>query len=108
MENYSEDQINKMITSYKKRQARDKAKYDKNKDSEEFKNKNRERAKSHYQANKELKKSKYQDNKELLKSRSLYNYYKYHNRENEFITKYPLKVELMNNHGFSISGSGSD
>lgn len=107
MENYSEDQINKMIISYKKRQARDKAKYDKNKDNEEFKAKNRARAKSHYQANKELKLKKYQDNKDLLKSRSLYNYYKYHNRINEFIDKYPDKVELMNNHGFTISNSGS-
>ena len=107
-ETYSEEKINKILSSYKKRLERDRAKYQKNKDNEEFKAKNRARAKSHYEANKELKKTKYQDNKDLLKSRSLYNYYKYHNRINEFIEKYPEKVKILNNHGFSISGSGSD
>jgi len=105
---YSENEINKMINSYKKRQLRDKKKYDKNKDNEDFKVKNRARAKAHYEANKEMKQNTYKKNKELLNCRSLYNYYNYHSRSNEFIEKYPDKCEVLRNHGFVIdSGSGS-
>lgn len=105
---YSESEINKMINSYKKRQLRDKKKYDKNKDNEDFKIKNRERARAHYLANKEMKQNNYKKNKEVLNCRSLYNYYKYHSRINEFIDKFPEKCEVLQNYGFVIdSGSGS-
>lgn len=108
---YSESEITKMINAYKKKQIRDKKKYEENKNNEEFIKKNRARAKAHYLANKEMKKNTYNKNKEVLNCRSLYNYYKYHSRQNEFIEKFPHKCEVLRNHGFVIdndSGSGSD
>ena len=102
---FSEQKINSILESYKKRIIRDKKKYDKNKDKEEFIQNNRARAKAHYEANKEIKAKKYQDNKDLLKCKSLYNYYKYHNRSNEFIEKFPDKVVFMKSYGLSLSGS---
>tara|TARA_R110001592_G_scaffold342978_1_gene633081 strand:+ start:6937 stop:7284 length:348 start_codon:yes stop_codon:yes gene_type:complete len=106
---YSESEITKMINSYKKKQLRDKKKYDENKDNEDFKVKNRARAKAHYEANKEMKQKTYKKNKEVLNCRSLYNYYKYHSRINEFIVKFPEKCEVLQNHGFVIDNdSGSD
>jgi len=102
---FSEDKINAILNSYKKRVIRDKKKYDKNKDKEEFIKQNRARAKAHYDANKEIKATKYQNNKDLLKCKSLFNYYKYHNRSNEFIDKFPDKVVFMKSYGLSISGS---
>ncbi len=101
------EKINNILDSYKRRVEKDKIKYLKNKDNEDFKIANRARAKAHYEANKELKAKKYQDNKELLKCKALLNYYKYHNRINDFIEKYPDKVDLMKSYGLNCSGSGS-
>lgn len=99
---YTESELNKMITSYKKMKSREQRKYDKKKDDEDFKIKNRQRAKNHYMKNKETKAIKYASDKELLKSRSLFNYYKNNDRMDDFISKHPSKVQILKDKGLFI------
>ena len=101
-EEYSESELNKMINSYKKMKSREQRKYDKKKDDEDFKIKNRMRARAHYMNNKDKKAIMYESDKELLKSRSLYNYYKNNDRMDDFISKHPLKVQLLKDKGLFI------
>jgi len=101
MNNYSEEEINKIIQHYKNQKQKDKDKYLKNKDNEDFKIKNRERARLHYQNNKDKKAVKYQENKELLNTKSLLQYYKYNDKIETFKNKYPEKVEVLMKHGIT-------
>jgi len=105
---YDDDKINKIITLYKKRVERDRIKYEKKKNDPVFIEQNRSRAKAHYEAHyKEVKKQNYNKNKDVVKAKSLFYYYRRNDRVDEFISKYPDKVELMGNHGITVSGSGS-
>jgi len=99
---YSDDQLTKIIVSYKKMRAREKRKYIKRKEKDGFVEMNRARAKAHYDAHKEVKAQKYQDNQQLLKYKSLYNYYKLNDKINVFINKYPDRVDYLNQHGFKV------
>tara|TARA_R110001592_G_scaffold14084_5_gene63754 strand:- start:384 stop:710 length:327 start_codon:yes stop_codon:yes gene_type:complete len=104
---YDDDKINKIITLYKKRVERDRIKYEKKKNDPVFIEQNRSRAKAHYEAHyKEVKKQNYNKNKDVVKAKSLFYYYRRNDRVDEFIIKYPDKVELMGNHGITVSGSG--
>lgn len=109
---FDNDKITKIIDAYKKRQQRDRAKYLRNKDDPNFIMQNRARAKAHYESHyKDIKKSNYENNKEFNQVKSLYYYYKKTNKIDQFINKYPKKVEILTNHGFTVdsgSGSGSD
>ena len=92
---YSEDQIQRILTLYKQNKIKNKENYQKIKDNEEFKMKNRERAKAHYHQNKELKKNHYDINKELIKARTSYHYYLKQNRLEEFKEKYPERYDKL-------------
>lgn len=92
---YTDAEIKHILKIYKQRREKDKEKYDKVKDTEEFKLKNRARAKEHYHKNKHLKKNAYEKDKEYIKCRNNYNYYKKNNREEEFKEKYPDKYMLL-------------
>ena len=92
---YSEDQIQRILTLYKQNKIKNKENYQKIKDNEEFKMKNRERAKAHYHKNKELKKNHYDINKELIKARTSYHYYLKQNRLEEFKEKYPERYDKL-------------
>lgn len=92
---YSEEEIQRILKLYKQNKEKNKENYQKIKDTEEFKIKNRERAKAHYHENKELKKKHYDTNKELIKARSSYQYYLKKNRINEFKEKYPERYEKL-------------
>jgi hypothetical protein len=101
MNNYTETEINHILESYKKIKNTNKKYYDKIKDTDEFKKKNRERAKKHYHENKEYKKTKrddYEKNKAFLNARSSCKYYEKKNRLDEFIEKFPEKYEIVMNH----------
>jgi len=91
------DQIAKILTNYKKKRERENKYYHEvTKDKEEFKIKNRERAKAHYQNGyKEKKKENYNSNKELLKTKSLFNYYKRNNKIDVFKEKHPEKYNML-------------
>lgn len=97
---YSENEIQHILKLYKQRREKDKERYDKIKDTEEFKIKNRQRASEHYHKNKQTKKDSYQKNKEFIKCRNSYNYYAKLNREEEFKKKFPDKYLTLVDHNY--------
>lgn len=96
------EQINDILNQYQRKKEKEKERYNKIKDTEDFKLKNRERAKNHYQNNKEVKKNKYQDNKDYLNARSSYYYYKKMNKLEDFKNKYPEKIKLLSDNNLII------
>tara|TARA_R110002012_G_scaffold258263_1_gene438693 strand:+ start:414 stop:716 length:303 start_codon:yes stop_codon:yes gene_type:complete len=88
-------QINHILELYKKGLERNRTRYQKIKDNEDFKIKNRTRAKNHYHDNKEKKQNFYNENKEYINARSSYNYYKKKDRIDDFKSKYQSKYELL-------------
>lgn len=100
MNEYTDDQIENILTKYKKQRQKDKNRYLELKDNDEFKMKNRLRAKTHYDKNKDVKKEQYQDNKELLKAKASYNYYKKTERLEIMKSKFPDRYELLESHGY--------
>lgn len=95
MENYTDEEIKKIIQSYHNKREREKQNYDKIKDTEEFKSYNRQKVKNWYQENKDKRKQEYQNNKEIKTARSSYYYYKRNNRIDDFKEKYPEKYQLL-------------
>jgi hypothetical protein len=57
METYSEERIQQILKLYKQNRQKEKERYKKIKDTEQFKIKNRERANKHYAENKDMKKN---------------------------------------------------
>ena len=96
------EQIERILSNYKnKRQRENKYYHDVTKNKEEFKLKNRERAKAHYENGyKDKKKEKYQNNKELLKSKSLFNYYRKNDKIDIFKEKHEEKYKILVDIGF--------
>ncbi len=99
---YNEDQLTKIVNSYKNKRQKEKERYNRIKDTEEYKADNRERARIHYHNNKELKKQNYENNKDFYRARNSYYYYKKKNNLIKFVEKFPERVELLENHGFII------
>ena len=96
------NEIARVLINYKNKRVRENNYYHNvSKNNDEFKLKNRERAKNHY-ANgyKEKKKVNYQENKELLKTKSLYNYYKKNNKIDKFKEKHEAKYQMLIDKGF--------
>ena len=95
--NYSEEQIQKILQNYKnKRDRENKYYHDVTKNSDDFKIKNRQRAKAHYDnVGKDMKKESYQKNKELLSAKSLYNYYKKNDNLDVFKEKHKSKFDIL-------------
>ena len=88
--NYSDEQINKILTNYKnKRERENKYDHEVTKHNEDSKMKNRERARAHYhRIGKDMKKDNYENNKEMRKAKALYNYYKKNDKIDLFIEKH--------------------
>ena len=89
------DRIKKILLQYEKKRAREKERYLLIKDTEDFKFKNRQRAKNHYEKNKQIKKDRYENDKEYLSAKSQYQYYKKVNKLELFEEKYPQKILLL-------------
>jgi|TARA_R100000951_G_scaffold75361_1_gene63517 hypothetical protein len=102
MTDLTDKEINKMVEHYKKQRERDKKRYLKRRENPEWVEKNRQRARAHYQANKEAKKLKYENNRDFVIARSHYYYYKNNNRINEFVDKFPDKVKILENYGLVV------
>ncbi len=100
----TEAQIAKILTDYKKKRERENKYYHEvSKHNEEFKAKNRERAKNHYHTKgKEMKSNQYQENKEFVKARTLYNYYKKKDKIDTFKEKHEEKCKILQEKGFNI------
>ena len=95
MTDLTDERINKILMQYENKRKKEKERYERIKDTEDFKNQNRDRARNHYQNNKELKKNKYNKNKEYITARSSYYYYKNSNRIEDFKNKFPEKVKIL-------------
>ena len=89
------ERIKKVLEQYERKRKKEKDRYQLIKDTEDFKNKNRERARNHYGLNKENKKEKYENDKDFLSARSQYYYYRRNDKLEIFKEKYPNKVELL-------------
>ena len=91
------EQIARVLTNYKnKRERENKYYHEVTKNKEEFRIKNRERAKNHYQNGyKEKKKENYNNNKEFLKTKSLFNYYKKNDKIDVFKSKHEDKYKML-------------
>tara|TARA_R110000765_G_scaffold68108_3_gene131639 strand:- start:5752 stop:6075 length:324 start_codon:yes stop_codon:yes gene_type:complete len=104
--NLTDQQIEKILESYKNKRNKENTYYHEvSKNKEEFKIKNRARAKTHYENNKDKKKEKYKDNKELISAKNLYKYYLKRDRIEAFEERHPLKMELLrSNNIIKVSG----
>jgi hypothetical protein len=97
MDNYTDEQLNKLIESHKKILENRKKYYQKVKDKDDFKIKNRARSNEWYKNddNKNKVKQRYEDNKPYLKAKSSYKYYKKNDRLEYFKEKFPERWELI-------------
>jgi hypothetical protein len=95
MSEYSEEHIKNILNQYQRKREKEKERYERIKDTEEFKTQNRQRARNHYQVNKDKKKEKYDTNKEFMNARSSYYYYKKKEQLDLFKEKYPNKVNIL-------------
>ena len=95
MNDYTEEQILKIIASYKNKAEKEKERYNRIKHTPEFKEKNRERAKKHYERHKDKVKEKYKNDKEYITARNSYNYHNKTNQIEKFIQKYPERYKLL-------------
>ena len=95
MTDITDPKIKSIVEQYERKRMKEKERYQRIKETDEFKIQNRERARNHYNKNKEVKKQKYIDNRDFMNARSSYNYYKKINRVEDFKQKYPEKVELL-------------
>ena len=97
---FTDEQIKKILSSYEAKRNKEKERYMEIHNTEEFKIKNRERAKRYYDSHKEDKKQKYQDNKLFVNAKSAFYYYKRTNRLDTFETKCHDKCEVLRANNF--------
>lgn len=102
MNDFTNAEIEQILSLYKAQKIRNKERYQKIKDTDEFKQKNRQRANQHYHENKEMYKKRYEENRELSKAKSSFYYYKNNDRLDEFLEldKHRDKVELLTKHNY--------
>ncbi len=95
------EQIARVLTNYKNKRIRENKYYHEvTKNKEEFKIKNRERAKAHYDNGyKEKKRDNYTNNKDILKNKALYNYYKRNDKIEVFKEKHEDKFKMLSEKG---------
>lgn len=96
------ERIKKILQQYERKRLKEKERYEVIKDTEDFKMKNRQRAKNHYDKNKDIKKDKYAQDKEFLNAKSQYYYYKKHDNLEKFKEKYPHKIEILKSRNLII------
>tara|TARA_R110000744_G_scaffold236836_1_gene354344 strand:- start:848 stop:1234 length:387 start_codon:yes stop_codon:yes gene_type:complete len=103
MNNYTEEEIAILVQRYdRKKEMEYKLYHEQKKIDPEFVKKNRARAKRHYDNTKPQQRINYQDNKEYYQARGSYYYYKKNDRMNTFIQKWPERVALLRERGYSI------
>jgi len=99
---FTDAEVQQILHLYKAQKIRNKERYQKIKDTHDFKQKNRARANQHYHENKEMYKKRYDENKELSKAKSSFYYYKKHDRLDEFLEldKHRDKVEILTKNNY--------
>jgi hypothetical protein len=95
------EQIARVLTNYKNKRIRENKYYHEvTKTKEEFKIKNRERAKAHYENGyKQKKRENYTNNKDIIKNKALYNYYKRNDKIEVFKEKHEDKFKMLSEKG---------
>ena len=95
------EQIARVLTNYKKKRVRENKYYHEvTKNKEDYKIKNRERAKAHYENGyKQKKRENYTNNKDILKNKALYNYYKRNDKIEIFKEKHEDKFKMLSEKG---------
>jgi hypothetical protein len=92
----TDEQIQKILESYKKKRMRENKYYhETSKNKDEFIMKNRARAKAHYEKNRDKKIENYQQNKDIISAKNLFNYYKKKDNVDKFIDKHEDKYNLL-------------
>ena len=91
----SEEQIQNILTQYKNKREREKERYERIKDTDDFKNYNRNKSKKHYETNKDKYKEKYNEKRELMKAKNSFYYYKKNDNLETFKTKHGDRYELL-------------
>ena len=98
--NFTDTEIKKILTQYKNKRNREKAEYHEVKKKDpEWCRVNNERSKKHYHDNIDKKREIYQENKKFVNARNMWRYYVNLERQNDFITKHPDKVEYLKENG---------
>ena len=102
MDGMTDTQISKVMEQYKKKQALDKARYERLKKDQEFVEKNRQRARDHYALNKDKKKERYDNDKFFMNAKSSYYYYRRQDKLELFKEKWPERTEVLRGRGYDI------
>jgi len=99
---FTKAEIDQILSLYKSQKIKNKERYEKIKDTESFKIKNRKRANDHYHQNKKMYKDRYQNDKDLARAKSCYYYYKKNGRLSDLweLSKHSDKYELLKKHGY--------
>lgn len=93
---YDNDKIIKVMNQYKRKQEKEKERYEKIKNDPEYKKKCCERSRLHYQKNKEKRAEKYNENKKYINAKQLLSYYTKNNKIEVFKVRHADKLELVN------------
>tara|TARA_R110000772_G_scaffold110057_1_gene213542 strand:- start:6 stop:314 length:309 start_codon:yes stop_codon:yes gene_type:complete len=96
MSEITDIRIKTILEQYERKRIREKERYQRIKETDEFKNQNRERARNHYNKNKEAHKNKYENDKDFLNARSSFYYFKRMDKLEDFKERHPNKVKLLN------------
>jgi len=100
MSEMSDIEIQKIVSMYKSQRQKDRERYEKIKDTEEFKLKNRARAKAHYEKTKAIRQERYQNERDMRLAKNSYYYYKRNNNIELFKEKHNEKYELLKSCGY--------
>lgn len=100
MSEMSDIEIQKIISLYKNQRNKDKERYEKIKNTEEFKLKNRARAKAHYEKTREIRQQRYINERDTRLAKNSYYYYKRTNQMELFKEKHPEKYEILKSCGY--------
>jgi len=88
-------EVDKLLTAYKRKQVKEKERYERLKQNPEFVKQNRLRAKENYDKNKYKKHEKYQENLDLERAKSSFYYYLKRNNLNAFEERYPERFKMV-------------
>jgi hypothetical protein len=97
---YTDEELANILTQYKKQRERVKKNYEKIKDTDQWKERNRANAKTYYHKHKDEFKERYQEDAEFNRARSSFYYYKKQNRLQDFMLKYPGRMETLINRDY--------
>ena len=97
---YTDEELANILTQYKKQRERVKKNYEKIKHTDDWKQRNRVNAKTYYHKHKDEVRERYKEDAEFNRARSSYYYYKKQDRLQDFMIKYPGRMEILINRDY--------